>query len=98
MVQANIGKDSSGRIVVSFPWHPAEKHWSFPNTDSILGKILKVFGDKEVQIDPALQANLRSLSATTLPNLGAKLYLGAIRNQLNDHCGRERGITANGRK
>ena len=62
MVQANIGKDLSGRIVVSFPhdpsivtkiktiegrrWHLAEKRWSFPNTDSILEKILKVFGDK----------------------------------------------------
>ncbi len=79
MVQANIGKDSSGRIVVSFPydpsivtkiktiegrrWHPAEKHWSFPNTDSILEKILKVFGDKEVQIDPALQTNLPKTSS-----------------------------------
>jgi len=47
MVQANIGKDLSGRIVVSFPydplivakiktiegrrWNAAEKHWSFPN-------------------------------------------------------------------
>jgi hypothetical protein len=46
MGNANIGKDASGEIVVSFPydpllvqkvktidgrrWHPAEKHWSFP--------------------------------------------------------------------
>jgi hypothetical protein len=79
MVQANIGKDLSGRIVVSFPydpsiltkiktiegrrWHPAEKHWSFPNTDGIVEKILKVFGDKEVQIDPALPANLPKTSS-----------------------------------
>jgi site-specific recombinase XerD len=71
MAAANIGKDASGRIVVSFPydpsivtkiktiegrrWHPAEKHWSFPNTDSILEKILKVFEGKEIQIDPVLQ-------------------------------------------
>jgi hypothetical protein len=98
MVQANIGKDLSGRIVVSFPydpsivtkiktiegrrWHPAEKHWSFPNTDGILEKILKVFGDKEVQIAPALQANLPNLGTTTLPNLGAKLHPGAIRDEL----------------
>ncbi|MEW6375931.1 MAG: site-specific tyrosine recombinase/integron integrase [Thermodesulfobacteriota bacterium] len=70
MAVPNISKYLSGRIVVSFPydssiitkikalegrrWHPVEKHWSFPNTDSILEKILKVFGDKEVQIDPAL--------------------------------------------
>jgi len=79
MVEVNISKDISGRIVVSFPydpsivtkiktierrrWYPAEKHWSFPNTDSIFEKILKVFGDKEVQIDPALQANLPKTSS-----------------------------------
>jgi len=79
MVQANIGKDLSGRIVVSFPYdpsivkkiktiegrrgRPAEKHWSFPNTDTILEKISQVFGDKEVQIDPALQANLPKASS-----------------------------------
>ena len=79
MVSIIINKDDSDRIVVSFPydpsivtkiktiegrrWHPAEKHWSFPNTDSILEKILKVFGDKEVQIDSALQANLPKTSS-----------------------------------
>lgn len=80
MVKANIGKDASGRIVVSFPydpsivtkiktiegrkWHPVEKHWSFPDTDSILKKILKVLGDKEVQevqIDPALKGTIPDL-------------------------------------
>jgi hypothetical protein len=82
MVQANIGKDLSGRIVVSFPydpsivtkintiegrrWHPAEKHWSFPNTDSILENILKVFEGKEVHLDPALQTKL-SLAKTNFP-------------------------------
>ena len=30
------------------------------------------------------------LGATTLPNLGAKLHLGAIRNELVVHCGREK--------
>jgi site-specific recombinase XerD len=71
MAVANIGKDVSGRIVVSFPydpiivskvkaingrrWHPAEKHWSFPNTDGMLENILKVFEEKEIQIDPVLQ-------------------------------------------
>jgi hypothetical protein len=47
MARINVSKDPSGRIIVSFPydallvakvkaiegrrWHPAEKHWSFPN-------------------------------------------------------------------
>ena len=86
MVQANIGKDLSGRIVVSFPydpsivtkiktiegrrWHPAEKHWSFPNTDSILEKILKVFGDKEVQIDPSLKTVISKIKDTPSPLVG----------------------------
>ena len=69
MVKANIGKDASGRIVVSFSydpsivtkiktiegrkWHPVEKHWSFPYTNGLLEKILEVFGDKNVKIDPS---------------------------------------------
>ena len=48
MARIQISNDPSGRIIVSFPydpllvekaksidgrrWHPAEKHWSFPNT------------------------------------------------------------------
>ena len=80
MVKANIDKDASGRIVVSFSydpsiitkikaidgrrWHPAEKHWSFPNQNGILEKILRVFEDKEVQIAPALRANLPTLKGT----------------------------------
>ncbi len=68
MARIQISNDSSGRIIVSFPydpllvtkvktingrkWHPVEKYWSFPNTDETLEKILKVFGDENIQIDP----------------------------------------------
>jgi hypothetical protein len=53
----NITKNDSGIIVVTFPynpllvekvktvpgrkWHPEGKHWSFPDSDGILEKILK---------------------------------------------------------
>ena len=57
-------RDHSGKIRVTFPyepefvvkvktipghrWHPAEKYSSFPNSDGILKRILKVFeNDKE---------------------------------------------------
>jgi hypothetical protein len=77
MVEVNISKSLYGNIVISFAygpllvskiktiegriWHPVEKHWSFPNKDSVLQKILKVFGDKEVQIDPALKGTVPDL-------------------------------------
>ncbi|MEW6068895.1 MAG: site-specific tyrosine recombinase/integron integrase [Nitrospirota bacterium] len=67
-----LGKDDSGRITVAFrynpdlvtkvksipshKWHPAEKYWSFPDTDGTLEKILKVFEGEEIHIDPALSA------------------------------------------
>ena len=86
MVEANIKKDISGRILVSFRydpllvakiktiegrrWHPAEKHWIFPNRDDILDKILKVFGDKEVQIDPALKTANSIINDTPSPLAG----------------------------
>jgi hypothetical protein len=72
MARIEISNDPSGRITISFPydpllvakvktidgrrWHPIEKHWSFPKLDGMLEKILKVFGDEVVQIDPSLQA------------------------------------------
>ncbi len=68
MVKANIGKDGSERIVVSFTydpliiskiktiegrrWHPVEKHWSFPNSEGTLEKILEVFDGEEIHLDP----------------------------------------------
>jgi hypothetical protein len=86
MGRINISNDPSGRIIVSFPydpvlvarvktidgrrWHPAEKHWSFPNTDGVLEKILKAFEGEEVHIEPALQAKSPTLKGT-VPDLRA---------------------------
>lgn len=36
-------------------WHPEEKFWSLPNTDKILKKILKVFENEGIYLDPALK-------------------------------------------
>ncbi|OGP75364.1 MAG: hypothetical protein A2V86_00970 [Deltaproteobacteria bacterium RBG_16_49_23] len=71
MGRIHISNDPSGRIIVSFPydpiliskiktidgrrWHPDQKHWSFPNRNGILEKILKVFGDEGIYLDPALK-------------------------------------------
>ena len=71
MARIQISNDPSGQIIVSFPydpllvekvktidgrrWHPAEKHWSFPKSDGLLEKILKVFVNENVKIDPGLQ-------------------------------------------
>lgn len=64
--------DGPGNITVSFPydpqlvekvktieghkWHPKEKHWSFPDSDGTLEKILKIFEGEELNIDHALQS------------------------------------------
>jgi hypothetical protein len=73
----NISKDVSGRIIVAFPydpsqvakvktiegyrWYSEKKHWSFPNSDGTLEKILKVFEGEEIRVDPALQVKPPSL-------------------------------------
>jgi len=82
---ATVNKDSLGQITVFFPydsllvqkvktidgrkWHPKEKYWSFPNSDGTLEKILKVFEGEEIQIDPALQAELYSPVIARHPEL-----------------------------
>lgn len=69
----NISKDTQDRITVAFrynpqfvekvkaisgyKWHPEEKHWSFPDSENTLEKILKVFEGEEIHIDPALLTN-----------------------------------------
>jgi len=35
-------------------WHPEGKYWSFPDLDSTLKKILKVFEGEKIYVDPAL--------------------------------------------
>ena len=80
MARIQVSNDPSGRIIVSFPydplivkkvksidgrrWHPAEKHWSFRNLAGMGERILKVFGEKNVQIDPGLQAKFPTLKGT----------------------------------
>ena len=86
MGRINISNDPSGRIIVSFPYdpvlvarvktidgrisHPAEKHWSFPNTDGVLEKILEAFEGEEVHIEPALQTKSPTLKGS-VPDLRA---------------------------
>jgi len=70
--KVKILKDRENNLVVSFPynpqfvqkinsikghrWHPDGKYWSFPNTNGILERILKVFEGEKVYIDPTLQS------------------------------------------
>jgi hypothetical protein len=67
-----IGSDTPGRITVTFPyspevvakiktiknrrWHPEEKYWSFPQSESALNEILSALEEEEVDIDPSLHA------------------------------------------
>lgn len=86
MARIQISNDPSGRIILSFPydpllvskvktidgrrWHPVEKHWSFPKLDGMLEKILKVFADNEIQIDPALKIATSKAKDTPSPLAG----------------------------
>jgi integrase/recombinase XerD len=67
-----VSKNEAGKITVSFPydpqlvvkvktiegrkWHKDKKYWSFPESDGIIEKILKVFEGEEIQKDPVLHA------------------------------------------
>ena len=60
--KVKVSRDTSGKITVAFSynpllvekvktiegykWHPDNKHWSFPDSDGILNKILKVFRER----------------------------------------------------
>lgn len=78
-----IVKEASGFLKITFPysplfaekvrtlkgrkWHPEEKYWSVPDSEGIVGKILKVFEGAEVHLDPALKAVTAVSSGMALP-------------------------------
>jgi len=84
MARIHISNDPSGWIIVSFPydsllvaklktidgrrWYLVEKHQGFPKLDGIIEKILTVYGEENIQIDPALQAKFPTLKGT-VPDL-----------------------------
>ncbi|MFH1672810.1 MAG: hypothetical protein ABIF87_05230 [Pseudomonadota bacterium] len=86
MAGIHISNDPSGRIIVSFPydpiliskiktidgrrWHPDQKHWSFPNADGLLEKILKVFGDEDIYLDPTLKTTASKARNAPAPLAG----------------------------
>jgi len=99
-----IGKDSSGKITVAFRydpdlvektktvpghrWHPDKKHWSFPDSDGTLEKILKTFEGEDIQIDPALQLQLSkpvtTKTPTPIPSLQGTKSRGNLTHNFDD--------------
>jgi len=35
-------------------WHPEEKYWTVPRTDGVLARLLALFADRPVEVDPTL--------------------------------------------
>ena len=80
--EVKVSRDNSGRLTVAFSynpllvakvktiegykWYPDKKHWSFPDSEVVLHKILKVFGQEQVHLDPALQVNLSPITVDKL--------------------------------
>ena len=66
-----INPYGSERVSVTFPyspifiekikaiegrsWHPKKRFWSVPNTPDVLERLLRIFGDEKVYIDPTLR-------------------------------------------
>jgi integron integrase len=66
-----ISSNNQGRIMVTFPyspgivakiktvaayrWHPDEKYWSFPYSETVLDEILSALTGEKVDVDPALR-------------------------------------------
>ena len=67
-----IRPGEAGKLIVQFPyspdhvtkiktvagrrWHAKEQHWTVPQGDGTLGKLLNLFPGKSVEVDPALGA------------------------------------------
>ena len=90
-----ISEDTSGRITVAFSydpvyiekikaikgykWHPKEKHWSFPHSDGVIGRILSIFKGEKTELDPTLQVTKKSLKTElNFEDLRRELTLAAL--------------------
>jgi hypothetical protein len=98
-----------GRIVVTFPydplrvqkvknieghkWHPTEKHWSFPNTDGTLEKILKAFEGEEIHIDSASRGTVPDLRTEQSGVPSLVIASGAKQSQHPFGAGSESGLS-----
>jgi len=83
MARIHISSHPSSRMIISFPydpllvekvktiegrrWHPIEKYWSFPNSDGIVERILKVFEGEEIHLDPASKTVTSKVKDTPSP-------------------------------
>ena len=83
MARIQVSNDPSGRIVVSFPydpvlvakvktidgrrWHLSEKHWSIHKLDGVLDKIVGLFENEDVQVDPSLKTAASKTKDTPSP-------------------------------
>jgi hypothetical protein len=45
---------AKAKAIEGHKWHPAEKHWSFPDSNDTLTRILEVFEEEEILLDPVL--------------------------------------------
>lgn len=109
-VTVSVSKDTSGRIIVAFPydrllvakvksidgykWHTDKKHWSFPNLNGTLDKILKVFEGERIRLDSTLQVKLpflcdqfhKAIEAHHYSYRTEQTYVDWIKRTLKIHC------------
>lgn len=57
------------KTVPGHRWRPAERYWSFPNSNGTLQKILEAFQGVEIHMDPALQTEERTNRTEQNPTL-----------------------------
>jgi integrase/recombinase XerD len=83
-----IRPGDDGRLIVTFPyapervekiktipgkwWHPEEKHWTVPSTDGMVERLVSLFEDECVEVDPALHRDWETI----------RRILGAVENEL----------------
>jgi len=48
------------KYVTSHSWNPEQKCWVFPHSDDVVKKLLDIFKDEDVWIDPSLRQRKES--------------------------------------
>ena len=84
-----------------YKWHPEEKYWSFPYSDSILDNILSVFSEEKIDVDPSLKnlmvetkisKHFEDLRRELVLRKYSRKSLGLIKSPLDTLLGERGGI------
>lgn len=79
-----------GKTISKSGWHPKGRYWAVPHSKAIVERLLSIFDEKKLDLDPALQITIQSEVKKQASN--QEQNIGSVKKNLNceDTAGRHK--------